>query len=269
MVDEILSKLQTLVANINDSNSTIERLDEKCNDITSVVDLIKTIAEQTNLLALNAAIEAARAGEHGRGFSVVADEVRNLAEHTQKATNEIATSIDDMGKETSSIVEKSSSMTTLANAVSKSVENFKETMGVLNRDARKMSLLVDDMGNQTFVVLAKIDHIIFKSNAYNVMIDADGSVEFADHKNCRLGKWYLTTAKERFSGTESYAKIDLPHSKVHNAVQDNLKFIRGSDLRIDNEATVIENFQHMEQASDELFLLLDRLRLEASHREED
>ncbi len=266
VVDEILTKLQTLVVNINDSNITIEGLDEKSNEITSVVDLIKTIAEQTNLLALNAAIEAARAGEHGRGFSVVADEVRNLAEHTQKATDEIATSIGDMRKETSLIVEKSGAMTELANAVSASVESFKETMSHLNSDAKDMSVLVEDMGNQSFFVLAKIDHTIFKSNAYNSMIDADGSVQFADHHDCRLGKWYSTMGKEKFSGLDCYAKINAPHSKVHDVVEANKKFIVDADYRLQNEAVIIDNYHQMEQASDDLFLLLDQLRADSSNR---
>ncbi|MCU7801282.1 MAG: nitrate- and nitrite sensing domain-containing protein [gamma proteobacterium symbiont of Lucinoma myriamae] len=145
VVEDILSKLKVLVENINNSNTTIESLEEKSSEITSVVDLIKSIAEQTNLLALNAAIEAARAGEHGRGFSVVADEVRNLAEHTQKATSEIAVSIDAMRQETASIVEKSEEMTELANDVSSSVEEFKTTMNQLNTDANGMSRLVEDM----------------------------------------------------------------------------------------------------------------------------
>ncbi len=268
VVEEILSKLKVLVEKVDQSNDIIGGLDEKSNEITSVVDLIKSIAEQTNLLALNAAIEAARAGEHGRGFSVVADEVRNLAEHTQKATSEIADSIEGMRKVTSSIVDKSGAMSGLANDVSTSVENFKDVMNQLNGDTMSMSHVVEDIENQAFIVLAKIDHIAFKSNAYNAMIGVDASASFSNHKDCRLGKWYASTGKENFSATESYAKVDSPHALVHAMVQKNMEFIKVSDKRLENKETILNNYQQMEQASADLFALLDNMRFESVKRKE-
>ncbi|QDF66587.1 methyl-accepting chemotaxis protein [Shewanella sp. SNU WT4] len=96
-----------LVSEIMESSSlSVKQLGERGDEIGSIVSVINSIAEQTNLLALNAAIEAARAGDYGRGFSVVADEVRNLAQRTVSATEEIKQSIAAMQQQTIIVIEK-------------------------------------------------------------------------------------------------------------------------------------------------------------------
>lgn len=104
VVDETIKVMKNITDKVTQSAKAVESLGERSDQIGAIVGTIEDIADQTNLLALNAAIEAARAGEQGRGFAVVADEVRALAERTTKATKEISDMIKAIQKETKSTV---------------------------------------------------------------------------------------------------------------------------------------------------------------------
>lgn len=133
LVNKTLDAIQTLTEKTQTTAETIEQLGNGINQISSVIDVIRGVAEQTNLLALNAAIEAARAGEQGRGFAVVADEVRTLANRTTQSTEEIRSKVEGLQKEA-------------ANAVSAILENrdlANATMEVANSSGASLDSITD------------------------------------------------------------------------------------------------------------------------------
>jgi methyl-accepting chemotaxis protein len=148
----VSTSVQTIELLSNEINIGMEKvghLAENSAKIGTVIDVIRGIADQTNLLALNAAIEAARAGEQGRGFAVVADEVRTLAQRTSGATNEILQIIGSLHQIVTEIVNyMKESQAHAVNAVSE-IRHAGETISTMNGSVAKISLMTDQVSTST------------------------------------------------------------------------------------------------------------------------
>lgn len=258
---QAVEELHNLNEQVSMNNASVDELANQTNSITSVIELITDIADQTNLLALNAAIEAARAGEHGRGFAVVADEVRKLAERTHKATSEISVSIKSLQQGMNEIQGSSEMMKDTVDTTTQKIEEFENTLVELSDGSSHIVDRSYHMENSIFIVLAKIDHILYKARAYNSIMSLQPILKEVNSHQCNLGVWYDGEGKERFSSSSSYSKIAAPHNMVHKNANANLVFLHNDAHKdtLNNADTIVSNFEEMESASEELFALMDNM----------
>ena len=166
VVKRSAASMSALAQRIQRAHDQIEQLSKTGEKVNSIVGVINSLAEQTNLLALNAAIEAARAGEAGRGFSVVADEVRSLAEKTVSATNGIAEVVGSLNEETSAITTMMAEGLKSANDGEKSAEEAAEAIdeitSAINQLAGDMNQVVssvDGISDTTEEIAQKVEQI--------------------------------------------------------------------------------------------------------------
>lgn len=238
---------------------SIVHLQTVTEGINNFVSLIQGISEQTNLLALNAAIEAARAGEQGRGFAVVADEVRALAQRSADATSEIGTLIGEINTKMSTIVEGIGHASEKCDAVSRDSKIVQETTNDIVSMSQDMYGLIDCSTTNTFVQTVKMDHIVWKAEIYKVMAGLSDKTadDFDTHTMCSLGS--NVPDGNNYGSVSAFKALEAPHKAVHDHGVSALECIAKDD-----RSKAMVHMQEMEKASVDLFGHLSSLERDIS-----
>jgi methyl-accepting chemotaxis protein len=215
-MDTLVTTITEIQGSFNEVASKIENLTDSIQEISGITDLIAGISEQTNLLALNAAIEAARAGEHGKGFAVVADEVRKLAEESSQSAQQISNLVNSIVKETDEVLTTSRKVDASVKEQTKSVNRTEESFGEILNAVENISPLMD----RTYHVM---DNII---NSKEVVMEKVEGISAITEENSAATQQVAAASEEMTASAEEVASTANCLSDVAQTLEDDVsKFI--------------------------------------------
>ncbi|WP_432798788.1 methyl-accepting chemotaxis protein [Poriferisphaera sp. WC338] len=209
IVQQTVGSIQSINESVRTSADSVEALGKRSEQIGEIISVINDIADQTNLLALNAAIEAARAGEHGRGFAVVADEVRKLADRTTSATDEIAESITQIQDDTRQAVER-------MNAGTSEVDHGAEMATKAGQSLQEIVSSANDVASMIQSIAAAAEE---QSSASTEVTQSIENISLST-RQVSEGTSQAAQAAAQLSEKSEYLQMLINHFKVSHVCSD-------------------------------------------------
>lgn len=258
-----LGNIQSEVAGIAEkaahSCENIDRLKSISGDIVKFVEVINNISEQTNLLALNAAIEAARAGEQGRGFAVVADEVRTLAQRASEAASEVGLLVDSINTETLATDEQIRDVSDDCRLISESTSHILETVDTALSLARHMQTVIGESAGRGFAQAVRIEVIAWKLRIYQAVLglSSESIDDLQDYSHTYFWGWYRGVGAQVSDKLPSYRQLEAPYVELNRLGAEALNY-----KSVEDYDTALRALQNMEAACESLMQGLSSLETE-------
>ncbi|MBV8049085.1 MAG: hypothetical protein JO171_18185 [Paludibacterium sp.] len=268
LISDIVLTLARMIEQIDRSDASLQGFGTLADEVGTAVTVISDIADQTNLLALNAAIEAARAGEMGRGFAVVADAVRQLAERSKAASGDIAHAMGTLAQRAREVVQISEAMRQMAHESEAHLSGVEQRFAEDAGRARQAMQDIDRVNDICIASQAKAEILSFKQNGYIAVIGGEQAADARQtaQQNAEDGffaSWYQAAAQQpAYQNLPAFQSLETSNRQIHDAMHQAMVLAADNWVdRPDLQQKILQQFQQVEQASQQAFAQLDQLML--------